>query len=287
MDKSTLLEVRPGRNLNVFHHRKAGVNAGDTQTPMLFLLHGSMASMESFEPIFSSFEQHCNILTYDAIGCGKSEKRLEEDAYTTEELRQDVIHLFNKHASNETTPIILIGHSYGTAQVARLLAHLKQENQSHRVRAAILLGGIDSLPSGGHPIFQYPVCMLSLLQRHMSHSFVQLALSPHADAALREKCFQQSMRNSMAVCKSFYTSFEWATVDDWNALSSLPVLMLHGEDDQITPLEGGQRLHDLLRANGTKVRFERVPRAGHQLCDEVPSVVVGHINSFLTDECGL
>jgi pimeloyl-ACP methyl ester carboxylesterase len=288
----SLVEVRPGRRLNVcIHNRKIGtipsVEDEKTPTPLLFFIHGSMASTEAFAPIFASFEDHCDILMFDALGCGKSEKRLEDDAYTTHELSQDVIQLFNQHASKDTTPVILVGHSYGTAQVARLLSHLKRENQSHQVKGTILLGGIDSLPSGGHPIFQYPVCMLSLLQRHMSQTFVQLALSPHADGELRDKCFQQSMRNSMTVCKHFYTQFEWATVDDWHALADLKVLMLHGEHDQITPMDGAQKLHDLLRANGTQVRFHVVEKAGHQLCDEAPSVVVGHINTFLAEDCGL
>lgn len=294
MEPPTLVEVRPGRHLNVcIHRRKVGANAteggdGRAHTPSLFFIHGSMASIATFQPILSSFYQHYNIVMFDALGCGDSHKPLEDDAYTTEELQQDVIQLFNQYSSKDTTHNnILIGHSYGTAQVARLLAHLKRDDQSHYVKAAILLGGIDSLPSGGHPIFQYPVCMLSLLQRHLSQTFVQLALSPHADGTLRDKCFQQSMRNSMLVCKHFYTQFEWATADDWSALSAFPVLMLHGEDDKITPLDGAQKLLDLLSTNGTNVRLCVVQKAGHQLCDEAPSVVVGHINTFLTEDCGL
>lgn len=44
----------------------------------------------------------------------------------------------------------------------------------------------------------------------------------------------------------------------------LPVRLIHGEDDRISPLEQSVLLYDAMKARGYDVKFDRVPNAGHE-----------------------
>ena len=225
-------EVRPGRVVRILHHRVDGKTDKNRQT--LFFFHGSMSSMLAFSSIYAPFIDSFDIVAYDALGCGGSDKPLDYSAYTTSELVKDAVAIFDKHSSSIN---LLIGHSYGTSQLAHVCAHLQRENRGDLIKGVVLLGSADVVvPS--KTLFQLPVFVLNLLQSYLSKQFVQMALSKHADESLREQMLQQSGQNSMAVCKYFYLNFEWASSDDWKGLALYPLLLLQGEDDQITPMAG-------------------------------------------------
>lgn len=44
----------------------------------------------------------------------------------------------------------------------------------------------------------------------------------------------------------------------------LPVRLIHGEDDRISPLEQSVMLYDAMKARGYEVKLDRVPSAGHE-----------------------
>jgi dipeptidyl aminopeptidase/acylaminoacyl peptidase len=44
----------------------------------------------------------------------------------------------------------------------------------------------------------------------------------------------------------------------------LPVRLVHGEDDRISPLEQSVLLYDAMKERGYEVKFDRVPNAGHE-----------------------
>ena len=225
-------EVRPGRLVRILRHQVKGNQNKHRQT--LFFFHGSMSSMLAFSSIYAPFMDSFDIVAYDALGCGRSDKPLNSSAYTTTELVQDAMAIFDKYASNIN---VLIGHSYGTAQVARVCAHLQRNNRENLIKGVVLLGSMDVVVPF-KSLFQLPVFILNLLQSYLSKQFVQMALSKHADESLREQMLQQSGQNSMEVCKYFYLNFEWATSDEWKVIASYPLLLLQGEDDQITPMAG-------------------------------------------------
>ena len=225
-------EVRPGRLVRILRHHVKGNQNKNRQT--LFFFHGSMSSMLAFSSIYAPFMDSFDIVAYDAFGCGGSDKPLNSSAYTTTELVQDAMAIFDKYASNIN---VLIGHSYGTAQVARVCAHLQRNNRGNLIKGVVLLGSMDVVVPF-KSLFQLPVFILNLLQSYLSKQFVQMALSKHADESLREQMLQQSGQNNMEVCKYFYLNFEWATSDEWKVIASYPLLLLQGEDDQITPMAG-------------------------------------------------
>lgn len=58
----------------------------------------------------------------------------------------------------------------------------------------------------------------------------------------------------------------------------LPVRLIHGEDDRISPIEQSVLLYDAMKARGYDVTFDRVPRAGHE-----GTLVVRFIRSVVGD----
>jgi pimeloyl-ACP methyl ester carboxylesterase len=69
------------------------------------------------------------------------------------------------------------------------------------------------------------------------------------------------------------------------ARTTQPTLLISGAEDQVTPLDGTQKLHAVLRARAlaqpTQTDLVVIPDAGHAVYLEAPDAVVGAITSFL------
>ena len=205
-----------------------------------------------------------NIVTFDYYGCGDSDKPYHHDAYNTTNHHEDILAIYNKY---HTTTNILIGHSYGTTQIARLLSKIDNttnatsnttsnttnattttsSNTTSNIKV-ILLGTAYQLPNGGHPIFKLPVCILSLLSSYLSSQFVKVAFSSNTSDDIKNISKSISGKNNMTVVKYFYTQFEWATSSDWEALKDIDVLILQGKDDLITTEDNSSELFHFLNS---------------------------------------
>ena len=278
-------EREPGRRLSVLRCNSAGLSR-----PWLFFLHGSMAGSFTYQDVLPALSQRHNIVAYDALGCGESSKPKEAEAYATAELVRDATAIFDEYVGAEAK-VVIVGHSYGVAQTARLVAHLKRENRAGQVLGVVLMGAAEHIPPGGPPIFNLPVCVLSILQRSLTKAFLDGALSPRASAELRARCEAQCMANSMDVCQAFYTVSTWATDEEWKDVGmTCPVLLLHGIDDKVLPMGGAKDLHARLSTHASTAAhpppsFVEISDAAHQLCDERPDIVLQHVKAFLVDTC--
>ena len=188
---ATLLETDDGHKLNVLHLKCPW----DLCETTFFFIHGSMGSLSQFDDMINLYKSKVNIVAYDVMGCGGSEKPSSEAAYSTKSLTSNSIQVFEKFASAKN---VLIGHSYGTAQIARLCSHIHRKRdegdaQNLPVRTicgVILLGTVEALPesmSSIYRLFSLPLCLLSPMQGWMSRSYVSMAFSPSSNSSLREK----------------------------------------------------------------------------------------------------
>jgi pimeloyl-ACP methyl ester carboxylesterase len=105
MDGSALREMASKHNLNI-RHIKSTVNSDIT----LFFIHGSMGSLTMYSSIIKSYEGKVNIVAYDTMGCGLSDKPELKTEYSTHSLTKYAVEIFEKYS---TAKNILIGHSYG------------------------------------------------------------------------------------------------------------------------------------------------------------------------------
>ena len=172
-----------------------------------------------------------------------------------------------KHFATESN--ILLGHSYGTAVVARVNRAL---SASRNIDCIVLISGADSLPSGGHPIFMLPVFVLQCLEPYLSSEFVRLAFSESTAQELKQECIAVNAKNDTHVCRCFYRQMEWATPRDWECIRC-PFLILHGEDDKLIPIRKSEALYRTLTFHASqeilsKSSFHRILYAGHQVHQE-------------------
>jgi pimeloyl-ACP methyl ester carboxylesterase len=163
----------------------------------------------------------------------------------------------------------------------RSLQEEQKDETSPSIDGVCLLGSAETL-SASKSLFYLPTFVLELLQPMLSSGFADLAFSPKSDPAVKHKALAYSGQNAMHVCKSFYMNFEWATADDWTALSTLPTLLISGEDDKLTPVEKAQSLFaNFLQGKESRATIEVVTCAGHQVMQEQPQKVIEILETFM------
>jgi pimeloyl-ACP methyl ester carboxylesterase len=199
-----LVKMESGHKLNV-HYLKCQKSCETT----FFFIHGSMGSLQQFDDIIAMFKNKVNIVAYDVMGCGGSEKPAAEGLYSTKSLTSNSIEVFEKYA---TTKNVLIGHSYGTAQIARLCSHISRQRKDsdskdlpvRTISGVILLGTVDVLPESVTStvcrLFSLPIFLLSPMSGWMSRSYVGLAYSPLSNPSLKERAI---VRAGKSCIKSF------------------------------------------------------------------------------------
>jgi pimeloyl-ACP methyl ester carboxylesterase len=275
--KEGLETIRPGRNL---HCRRQHLGSSKPLANLVFV-HGTCASSAQYDRLLEALDDgsiSCNCFLYDAIGCGKSPIDQEWKAYHTDESVKDLEAILDDEKS---LPTILIGHSYAPTIFMRYL-HRKQSNNN--IKGCILLstaihGGPLRVPDGGHPVFRLPVFILECVQPSLTKSFLQLAYHPNCDPALLEAAKDANNSNSMFVAKAYHRHHQFATVEEAKALQHLPVLILHGQDDGIVPVEGGgQHVADVVQTNCVVISG-----ASHQVMEERPKEVAEAMSRFLSN----
>lgn len=177
---------------------------------------------------------------------------------------------------------MLVGHSYGTAVVARVNRAL---NETVNIEGIVLMSGADNLPSGGHPIFALPVFVLRCIEPYLSSEFVRLAFSESTPPELKQQCIAVNAKNDMFVCRCFYRQMDWATSRDWEYVKC-PFLILHGEDDKLIPIQKSEALYRTLTYHApqdvlSKSSFHPIPNAGHQIHQEKAEELARLLANFI------
>lgn len=254
------IEIRSSRVVSLLHLEQdeslAAVQPHTFRNDVtVFFFHGSMATWKQFDYLIGHFRNKCNVVAYDAYGCGDSDKPQDPlfwrtSHYSPEELTNDAIDIFNAYATEYN---IMIGHSFGTAIVAKVVnavnhtfaeldsprsmkstrhleldTHLAASLPTPRtlrphIVASILLGTHKASPLIRHPIFFLPVFVLDAIQEILSNQFVELSHSPATSEMVKQQSKMYSQQNQMHVAKSFYSQFQWATEEDWAAVAKYPV----------------------------------------------------------------
>lgn len=281
----SLVEIREGRNLFIEEFDFIDNNEEDKIT--LFFYHGSMATYLQFNQLINYFKRKYRVIAYDVYGCGQSDKPIdpwtgeEQCPYSTQNLLLDAIAIFERYASTRN---ILLGHSFGSTIVGRIV-HSYEVNgyPSHKaINGVVLLGTADEMKSGGNPIFLLPLWLLHILHPYLSHGFADRAFSPTVDPIIKQQALSQSGKNTMHVVQSFYRNYHWADETIWTSISSKPVLILQGEDDQLTLLRKAEALYTkYIQGDNDLSKLVVIPKAGHQLMQERPTEVIAEIELFI------
>lgn len=256
----------------------------------LVFVHGSCASSSQFDilmgaiwdrihndPEKSAISGKIRCHLYDAVGCGSSAHDPSDwNAYNSEEQMKDLEEIVRTVAASSTssTPIYLIGHSYGSSQIIRLLP-LLPESISSRIKGLILISGAlangpSDVPSDNGPcIFCFPVWFLKLLQPKMNDVFLEKAFHPTTDEGAVAQGRKLCEGNEMGMIKAFYKQWKWATKDDASKAKVPTVVVIHGAEDKLIIPAAGEHMSDMLPSSEYKV----IQDASHQVMEERPGEV--------------
>lgn len=220
----------------------------------VFLVHGAGGRAEQWRQVWPGLLQAGHrVVAFDALGHGDSPTPRRWAAYAGSEWAADLRALVEQHGSARN---VLVGHSYGTSMVLVALG-----SGLARVQRAVLLAPPAPDAMRRVPWVAYlPVPLLERMRPKLSAGFRALAWGPEAPRELVDEETAVSDRNSLYVFKATWR--QWLQLDA-AALGrvKLPVQVLAGEADRLTPPDGARRL---LRALA-RAELELLPGCGHQI----------------------
>ena len=241
----------------VFHHGWP-LSADDWDAQMLFFLH-----------------QGYRVIAHDRRGHGRSTQTdtgNEMDTYAAD-VAELAAHLDLKDA-------IHVGHSTGGGEVARYVA----KHGKGRVAKAVLIGAVPPIMvksntnPGGLPIEVFDG-FRTAQAANRAQFFLDVASGPFygfnregakvSEGAIRNWWRQGMMGGTKAHYDCIKAFSETDFTDDLKAID-VPVLIMHGDDDQIVPIADAALLSIKLVKHGTLKVYKGYP---HGMCTTHPDVI--------------
>lgn len=261
-------EIRPGRTVSLAVHEGAGETA-------VFLCHGAGGNKNQWRNQWLWLTaKGFRVVAWDFAGHGESERPRKAEVYDGAAFVADYRALIERHGAKRN---ILIGHSYGARLTLCVLAALKAEGRLGVIDRAVLLGAPPPIPTLAlGPIVTWPLWRLILMRPLINANFVKLAWAPTADAALVRFEDRAARRNSLFMMKALLSRSAGLNASDLAGLD-LPVLILAGDHDGVTPPAAGEAVAKLL----PNARFETLADCGHQIMLEQPAQTDALIGAFI------
>ncbi|MDC0713839.1 alpha/beta hydrolase [Stigmatella sp. ncwal1] len=251
-------------------------------TPIVFS-HGWPLSSDAWEDqmLFLS-EQGYRTIAHDRRGHGRSSQPW--DGHNMDTYADDLAQLT---AALDLQKAVHVGHSTGGGEVTRYIGRYG----TSRVAKAVLIGAVPPimLKTGWHPN-GLPVEVFDGIRAGVlgdrSAFFKELSMAfysfnrPNARVSegLRESFWLQGMMGGL---KAEYDCVKAFSETDFRAdfaRFDVPTLVMHGEDDQIVPIDGSARITATL-VKGAKLKT--YPGLGHGMCSVNKGIINGDLLAFI------
>lgn len=249
----------------VFHHGWP-LSADDWDNQMMFFLgHGY------------------RVIAHDRRGHGRSAQ--VSDGHDMDHYASDVAELV-EHL--DLRDAIHIGHSTGGGEVVHYVARAKPG----RVAAAVIIGAVPPLMlrteanPGGTPIEIFDGYRAGVAANR-AQIFLDVASGPfygfnRPGAVISEGAIRNWWRQGMmGGIKAHYDGIKAFSETDFTAdlrAIQVPVLVMHGTDDQIVPYADSAPLAAALLSNGTLKSYEGLP---HGMCTTHPEIINADLLAFI------
>jgi non-heme chloroperoxidase len=251
----------------MFHHGWP-LSADDWDNQMLFFL-----------------DKGYRVIAHDRRGHGRSDQTdtgNEMDTYAA-----DVAELVSQLDLRNT---VHVGHSTGGGEVIRYVAG----SEPGRVSKAVLIGAVPPIMlatpqyPGGLPMEVFDGFRQALLHNR-AQFFLEIPAGPfygfnREGAEVSEGLIRNWWRQGMmGGAKAHYDCIAAFSETDFTAdlqAVSLPVLLMHGEDDQVVPIEASARKAIELLPNGT---LKTYPGLSHGLFATHPDLINADLLAFIED----
>lgn len=263
--RGDLLEVRPHRTLSIAHH--PGTTQPDT---VVFFCHGAGGNKDQWRLQWQALKaEGYSLVAWDLMGHGDSPRPRDDQAYAWPELVADYLAILQRYAGTRN---LIVAHSFGTGlSLSALLAR-----PTLPINAALLLGSRLHRPEVGGGLMSLPAWILEWLRPVLAKGFRERAWHATADPELVAYEEKLTERNRLHMFKALTKNAEWPDADLIPTLV-LPVSVLAGDSDGLTPASGGQALAGQL----PNADFQVLEACGHQLMLEKPDAVLKAFNKLL------
>jgi len=254
-----------------------------TGQPIVFS-HGWPLSGDDWNTQMLFFlQQGFRVIAHDRRGHGRSSQTAtgnEMDTYA-----DDLAALFDKL---DLKNAVMIGHSTGGGEVARYLGR----HGSARVAKAVLIGAVppvmvksDKNP-GGLPLDVFDGIRAGLAG-NMAQFYIDLPAGPFygfnrpgakVSEGVKLNWWRQGMMGSIKSHHDCIKAFSETDFTEDLEKITIPVLVMHGDDDQIVPYTDAALESIKLLKNGTLKIYPGLP---HGLCTTHPEIVNPDLLAFI------
>jgi non-heme chloroperoxidase len=245
-------------------------NGPKTGRPVV-LIHGWTEDRRVWKPVAARLiDSGARVIAYDQRGHGSS--GVGGDGYSIDALANDLRAVLEGLDLRDT---VVVGHSMG-GMAAQAFAGRHPEVLAERVAGLVLVStAAADIGLGGRA--ERPAARLMsspLFQRTISHPTIGPLLTRGAVGRkptighLRATA-EMLAGTSVATRTGFLSAMGTMDLTAQLGLVKLPVTVVVGSRDQLTPLRAGQHIASLVEG----ARLEVVPGAGHQLPLEAPDLV--------------
>ncbi|HEY6738004.1 MAG TPA: lysophospholipase [Actinopolymorphaceae bacterium] len=221
---------------------------------MALLCHGYGEHIGRYEHVADRLVRHGAVVYgVDHTGHGKSdgERVLIEDY----EKVVDDFHLLDQRARSDRPglPVVLIGHSMGGLIAARY-AQRFGDTLAALVLSGPVIGRWDIVPEtlAQDPIPYTPIDITTLSRD------LEIGRIYDADPLVWHGPFKRPTLEALQACLD--------TIDRTGSLGALPTLWLHGEADELVPIDGSREGIDRIR--GERFEQKTYPEARHEIFNE-------------------
>ncbi|KAM7223714.1 hypothetical protein V8F06_000730 [Rhypophila decipiens] len=269
--------------------------------PLLVFIHGLGGSVAQFHPLLTSLTPIASCLAVDLPGCGVSEYNLRSwEPYSTDalvELLEVIIEDYRE--KNEDQGVVFIGHSMGTC-LAALLANPRVPPRTQISKH--VLGLVAICPSSGAPsekqvslfrkLLWIPEFLFDLWRawdRRGGAESASVARFVGAEADREAKRLQNLYNNQSRT--PVWRRMAWGllpeykngvahgglpTNDIWAGLN-IPVFLIGGEGDNVTPAKEVDKIAEYLRSGSAEA--ESVDAGTAPIIDSAAPVDTGTVES--------
>jgi len=237
---------------------------------VVFFCHGAGGNKDQWRLQWQALKaEGYSLVAWDLMGHGDSPRPRDDQAYAWPELVADYLALLQRYAGARN---LIVAHSFGTGlSLSALLA-----KPTITINAALLLGTQLHRPAVSGGLMSLPAWILEWLRPVLAKGFRERAWHATADPALVAYEEKLTERNRLHMFKALTKNAEWPDADLIPTLV-LPVSVLAGDSDGLTPASGGQALAGQL----PNADFQVLEACGHQLMLEKPDAVLKAFNKLL------
>lgn len=254
--------------------RVRDVGQGEGKLPVV-LVHGYGSRLEIWREVQDALAEERRVIAFDQRGFGKSERSAGD--YGPEAHARDLVALLDALGVERA---VLVGHSYGGGVVARAALDAKERVAGLALVDAFLLEEQvpvsfrwAKVPLVGELLFgafyQQVPGEKYLLAFHDRKRFVTVEALEESKALMAEP-------GSLYAALETVRGMDYAAVEARYPEVNVPVLVVWGEQDRVTPLSAGKRVAG--RFDGA--RFFVLPASGHVPSWEQPRALTEELVRF-------